>query len=341
MKRHLLLLGVLLTHCASHPAATTDQRTDPPGQGTEALALPTAEGLPRFEAHWRKRTPDDVSARILALGSIVARGAALSVDQARAAVNATAGKRHGSFRPFTQKPGLAVKYDRTFDDLRVSDTELRNETGGPDVGEAQARAVLASTLGQLAGQGLIDTGRSPLERASLSHTRFGMGTEKGIASEEIVEYNFTIQRQINGIDFANAGVSVSVHRSGNISSIRIGGAEIDSVVAAGKEQPLTALSAVKRNLDDTALRARFAKDSPNAEVLWAKTMYVRADANDGAIEPRYVVSFSVVANHEGQKVYSRAMVRGYSLEDEGDVILLSDPPKPNVVSDRPRPAQPQ
>jgi hypothetical protein len=337
MKRPILLLGILLAHCSSESTGVLEQPVGPSEQKTSAAPIRVDEDLPRFAGHWRKRTPAEISARILTVGELVSGGAALSADQARAAVDASSDKRHDSSRPFTQNPGIVVKYDRPADDLRISNSELRDETEGPDVGEVQARAVLAATMGQLVAKGLIDAGRWPLERARFSRTLFGVAPSTEVAKEQVVEYTFTILRQINGLEFANSGVSISVHRSGKVSSIRIGGAEFDSAVSAGKELPVGALNAVKRRFDDTTLRAKFTKEWPNAQIQWDKTMYVRADTQDGTIEPRYVVSYSIVSNIEGRSVNSRRMMKGYSLETDGDVVLLSDPPKPDIVSAQPRP----
>lgn len=234
---------------------------------------------------------------------------------------------------------IFVKVYKQRNELRISNVLLQNDkhSGGTDIQEPQARSILKATLEALASAGIIDPGKYDLNKARLGKTEFGEGTERGETASWVVSYNYTLNRVINGIEFLNAGVRVSVHRSGQISAIRVGGAEIASTPATEetdglRERPLAGGRIFSANYDGAAMSRRFAELFPRATTEWGKLVYLLPHGNLDApvVEPLHVLSFST---KYGEAVSRRRYV-GFSLEEPGRApVDLSETPDPNAVGD--------
>jgi hypothetical protein len=237
---------------------------------------------------------------------------------------------------------LRVKYYPQFNDLRLSNDRLRSVADGPDVGQEAAKKQFLAVLDQLGQTGVIRNGDYDLATVKVSTTKFGSAPAGETATPVVIEYVFTLLRNINGIPLANAGVRISVHRSGAISGIRLGGVTVAAKAATAAERALGIAEAPAsggRMFDVAVAReqvqARFAQEFPRARKIRDEMMYVMPDAADTAVvHPRYVVSYSNrYATDEGE-VVARRKSAAYSVVDAmARAEDISESAKPEDVGD--------
>ncbi|WP_438040973.1 hypothetical protein [Sorangium sp. So ce128] len=301
-----------LAGCSSDASGPAEESTL--GRGDAALST---EHLATFEARWPKRSEIEVASRAARLAKLVLDRKAVEVDDVLEAMPQGQTNRPWTVRPHKVDPDLVVRFDSRFDDLRVSHIGLRADLSGADIGEAAARDIFLAAFDRLVGEGLVDARMYEPDSAKLSRTLSGSAPATERAIPEVVEYTFRSVRRINGTEFVNAGLSISVHRSGRLSAIRAGGAEIASEFSPAGEIPLGQSRMLTRRVDTETIKARFMQEWPTARVHWEEPMYVMPDNSEGTIEPRYVFAFSIESISDGQQVLSRRRHIGYSVEDAG------------------------
>lgn len=129
-----------------------------------------------------------------------------------------------------QAPGLVVMYQPLYDDFMIMDLELLHATPDPHfgpepvepdfgIGEAASRLVMEGVVADLERRGITASGFSPAS-GRLGVFRERQRSEKGVA-EWVMEYQWTMNRTIDGVEFVDAGIRVGIHRSGQLSSLRI------------------------------------------------------------------------------------------------------------------------
>ncbi|HEX9942129.1 MAG TPA: hypothetical protein VGG03_08940 [Thermoanaerobaculia bacterium] len=290
------------------------------GGAGPAAAEPAGARLGVFEARWPKRLPAEVATRAHAVAQVLLERKDLSLNSFMAAAkrHAKAAQAWGE-HPSAAVPYLHVEYDPRYDDLRLANTDLADELPfAPAIGEAAARERFEDCFERLAAAGIVKAEQFDLAKVDVGYTKFGMARGDLEAVPEITEYRFGLLRQVNGIDFANAGVRISVHRTGGIASIRVGGAEVAARREGTKEQPLGRGGWFQRAVSRTEVEGRFSRDVPNARTAWSRLMYVMPENVDTAlIEPLQVISHSRVFEADGRQVVSRRQVLAYSLRTPG------------------------
>ncbi|HEX4406957.1 MAG TPA: hypothetical protein VH560_19095 [Polyangia bacterium] len=223
---------------------------------------------------------------------------------------------------------LHVEYYPQFDDLRVNNLDVEDQLNpSADVGEAGARAVLSSVVAKLASANIIAASQYDTSTAELGYTKHMEGVSTETVVPQVLQYRFTLRRRINGIDFANAGMRVVVHRDGRLAALRIGGGDVKSIVTAGVEEPTGKGYRFNSVVDSAAIISRFAKETPDARGVRHRLMYVIMPGT-GMVEPRHVV-FSAHSSDDGHGdiVIARATHAAYSLADASAApVSLSDPP---------------
>src|SRR5690606_18400990 len=97
-------------------------------------------------------------------------------------------------------------------------------------------------------------------------------------------------------ELANAGVRIAVHRTGEITGLRLGGVSVGSVQALGL--PIEA-SQSSLNTSFKSLIPKGAK----ARIAWARPMYVLPDDEEKSyVEPTMVYAYSLASESDGQEV---------------------------------------
>jgi hypothetical protein len=338
-----VLLFVTATACGQSHSPSKESVDDAAEPATEAAYA-------SFETYWQTRSVAETAERAHAVAEILANHSLPTAPFLEAAE-----KHSGEAGAWVSMnlENINVTYYPEQDDLRVSNPDLRKETEqdatDQELEPEAARDVFLSTVGSLVDRRLIDARQYDTSKVKVATTVFSAG-EVGVsqpAKEVVTEHNFTLMRQLNGIDFANAGVKVAVRRTGEVAEIRIGGAGIKSqfrpvnettkglrlrAVTSGEassdlvETPTGAGQIFRGTLDATKFLNDFAKRVPQGNVEWSKPMYMLPMgklAQAGVLEPRYVVSYSEV---HGEAVSRRKYI-GYSVRDGGatDLSEISDP----------------
>jgi hypothetical protein len=321
----------LVEVCALVTLLASCENEEPTQQAGSTLVA--APALAAFEARWRVRSAGEVQQRSRLLAEIL-----LGRPMEAAALT---GLRATGAQTWSQaKVGndLLVGHFPKADDLRVSNALLAAVVDGPDIGEAEARKAFDAAYAKMVSSGLVNVAHFDTRKVSVTHTRFGIAPAGQQAVPRVTEYIFSMLRQINGIDFANAGVRIAVHRSGRLSWIRLGGAEVASVRKDGADVPTARGFTFLPAVAPSTLEARFVREVPNAHRAWGRTMYVLPEEVESAvIEPKYVLSFARKSMMDGREVKSRREMLAYSLRSAASAAEdLTGTRQPAAVGD-PRP----
>jgi hypothetical protein len=314
------LLAVTLATAAAAAFAQSDPVTD------TTFAAPVPERFARFEMTWAAPAKENLSARVRALAEVlVERPVRTAIvvpvpvpDPGRRGAGA-AGRVH---LRMADAPALEAIYLPEFNELRVTDQELAQAIA-PDRAIDREDAVdrARQVFKKLAERGLVDASDFDWDRIDTAYTWAGAGpvgsTETG---KRLVDYRFTLRRQINGIEFANAGVRIVIHASGRLSSLRLGGAQVLSRRGTAAEEPLRRGKWVAARATPEELRATFLRQLPagaEPSIAYARVMYVMPEWKRAAVvEPLYVVSYALrVPDDQGETVVSRRRTLGLSLTD--------------------------
>lgn len=293
-----------------------------------------------FEAQWPQRSAAEVAERLRQVtNALLGRSDVAATEFADVAAAHDQQKTRWSERHQVGTAALHIEYYPQFDDLRVENDDVNGDMNpSKDVGEAASRATLAKTVAALASAGLLQPEHFDVGHAELGYTKHMEAAANETPVQKIAQYRYTVRRQINGIDFAQAGLRVVVHADGRVASIRLGGATVASTLKNGVETPTGKGHMITRQVSEDALVARHASEERNSRGTKHRLMYVFPPGSSGGlIEPRHVVYFARASGPEAGAVLSRAQYLGYSITDPtAPALLLSDPPAPQSPSD-PRP----
>lgn len=287
-----------------------------------AGAPQVGEELAVVEMVWEKRAPEEVAKRGQALAEIML-GKPLAVELPGEPGKGGEPALGRWSRAFPEHPNLRLKYLPDHDELRIIDLDvLSNRDGGTDIGATGARELAGKYLAMLAERGLIDLRHYNLDKAQMGYGMVGEGNLDGTqASERIVEYRVTVRREINGIELANAGVRLSIHASGQLAGLRIGGVTPLTRTANGRELPVGQGRMVARKVSSQAIAERFRgrAQPPGTETQlhWQRLMYVMPEqAGRALVEPQEVYAYSQRSFADGvAAVASRRQIVAYSVLD--------------------------
>lgn len=319
MKTLLIFSSLLLvTACGQASGDSAPEGTNAATSGSQSSAA-QGQVFAAFEVSWARPSVTAVATRTRSVAEVMLgeRLPEHSLETELAASNAPGSLTFSAALGAAQSE-LWGEYRHGADELMLYDRRLGQDTSGPDIGEAAAHSRCSDALQHLADAGVLDRSSFDMSTAVMTKTLQGDGTsDTSDVKETVISYDFLLRQQLNGLPFVNAGARISIHRSGAIQSVRIGGAR----VAAKSEQ-----AELKPNLPGYTFRAkvdpqyygnRFAQEFPHAEIRSEGVKYMLPKSVDPeagqkqVLEPRYVFQFS---NHNGVYAGRRRYV-GYSLSD--------------------------
>jgi hypothetical protein len=183
-----------------------------------------------------------------------------------------------------------------------------------DVGPDRARTVFESTLQTLRAHRLLEAAADP---GSVRTHRLMQG-EQAVAQPAVTrikEYLFEVPHAVGGIEVFGAATTVSVHRSGQVASIR-------SLAPAVAPAPTGATTI--RAVSVEALSRRAEAENPGARVIPLGLQYPWRATADASLagHPRQVFQVIPVTQAEGREVAGRAHYVFYSIEDERAAPLV-------------------
>jgi hypothetical protein len=230
---------------------------------------------------------------------------------------------------------IKMKYHPENSEIQVGNSDVTSDVSSlSDVGEPAARAVFVDAFNSLVTSGEIDsTGLDP-GTARLSKVMQGEGQSGQAPVERIKEYRYFIPRRVNGIEVANSGVRISVHRSGKIASIATYGASVVSTAQGGAEVPGPGGYTFTPTIAQAALAARAANDSPNSTVKSLGPMYFLPEGSaDAVVEPTELFFVTPTVVIEGKTIHGRAHVLSYSVRDASLAAVVWPRPAVNAKGD--------
>lgn len=141
------------------------------------------------------------------------------------------------FRPAPgDAPNLIVAYHPRFDEIMAFDLGLLrdrpeltyNEVAIPDegIGEAKARERMKEVISDLEDAGVIEPGDYSAASARLSIWREVESRGEKRKAEWVVEYQYTMNRVVDGLDLVDAGLRIGISRHGLVSSFRMTDIEV-------------------------------------------------------------------------------------------------------------------
>lgn len=333
------LLVLLASACAREEA---EQAPPPP-----AIDSSGAQEFAAFEISWPRPSSAQVDARAKTLSEVMLGQALAEHPFAQQLKDAATSS--PAFNASLRGSNMMGRYRHGADELLLNNNNLLEDaTSAVDIGETAARARFVDIVQQLNDASLVDGQLFDLNAAIVSQTKFSTGSsDSDNQVDHVLSYDFLVRQSLNGIPFVNAGVRVSVHRSGAIAAIRLGGAVAAASVQKGRVHPLAPGYVFRAKVDEKYFQERFATEYPNAQLNSKGILYMlpySVDPEAGqkqVLEPEYVFNF---ANHYGGIVARRRYV-GYSLSNpSAPAHDMSPPPTPNITGDpRPQetPAQPE
>jgi hypothetical protein len=344
MKTHLLFSTLLLASATACSQASQDQA--PIGNhvpaGANQAAVAQSQVYSAFEVSWGRPSVKDVAARTRGVAEVMLgeRLPEHSLETELAASNAPGRLTFGAALGSAQADFLG-EYRHGADELVLDNRKLGSDISGADIGEAAALNRCADALQHLADAGVLDRALFDMSTAVMTKTLQGEGTsDTSDLRESVVSYDFMLRQQLNGVPFVNAGVRISIHRSGAIQSIRIGGARAAAKSEAGVLQPSPPGYTFRAKLDTKYYGGRFAQEYPQGEIRSEGVKYMLPKSVDPeagqkqVIEPLYVFQYS---NHDGVYAGRRRYV-GYSLSNPSapavDLETVA-PPAQEITTPRP------
>ncbi len=282
--------------------------------------------VPVVKVRPQRAEPEEVARRAGGIAAVVAGKELPSISSAEVS------------RAFAKSPGradlmpesaerISVLLDTAKGEVLVIDGQVADDFySREDVGPERAHAVFEKAMSEMASQKLIDpegvaVGNAKTGRVMQGETK--RGDEKPIT--RVKEYFFEVPRTVDGIEVFGSTVTVSVHRSGRIASVRT----VGPVVTPTPER-------VKRLYSAESLSERARKDNPGAEVVAMGLRYVASPEASGAeplLRPREAFKVTPVTEIEGRKLNGRSHYVFYAIDNEREPPIVWPRPNPEAKGD--------
>lgn len=309
-RNHCLFSSVLVLVACSH-----EQKPLPDATAAKNTA---AQEYAAFEVSWPRPSSPEVAARAKSVVEVMLNQQLQDQPFAQQLESASRGS-VSLLATLGSSSTIAGRYRHGPDELLLNRRELQQDaSSASDVGEGVARARAVEALQRLAAASVVDPSLYDFNTAIASRTLLGTGSSDADDQvERVLSYDFLVQQSLNGIPFVNSGLRVSVHRSGAIAAIRVGGARVSATFEAGRLRPIAPGYVFRATVDESYFDGRFVKEYPNAHINNEGVMYMlpmTVDPEAGqkqVLEPAYVFGFS---NHYGDLVARRRYV-AYSLSN--------------------------
>ena len=220
----------------------------------------------------------------------------------------------------------SIRFDSQRNELLAVQGAIADDyTSTADVGTKEAHAVFERTIGTLTSAKLVQPEGLDLGTVRTGRLMQGeMGTDRQ-AVKRVKAYFFEVPRTINGIEVFGSSMTISVHRSGEIESIRS--------VGPGA---LRTKETLRRRLSVEFLSNRARKENPGAEVLHLGLRYpwnaVRADVAL-ASRPRETFRVVPITTVDGRRVEGRSYYVFYAVDDKKLQPIIWPRPNPQATGD--------
>jgi hypothetical protein len=302
----LILVSVLLS-CAR------SEGDDINNEGLRAeRRLTSLPSLAQVGLQHRVRSRAEIAHHAARLGGILRNGTGplAGVDSDANGAPRIDGSMH--FR-LTMHSSIAVSYREDTDDLSVQDEAVRIDHTSPvDIGRKAALTRFNAALDSVIAGGIIQ--HSELDRTAIVNSTL-LASEAAPGAPvmtRIMEYEFTVPKVWGGVRVHEAGVTISVHRSGALARIKVFGPSFTGMQGG----PRTAL------VDQSAADARLAASYPSAKVeplgltYWLPPGQGKETSLVAEPQYRYLVYQRLPAVQDGKNLLSMGIIVSVSALDQ-------------------------
>lgn len=310
------LATVIAAGCATAPTPKPEPRED--------LSVP---GATLFVAQLRPEpaTPEALSVRASGIAAVTAGGEApiVAPEDVLRAFSATPNRAD----LLVESAGhMSVHIDTVHSDLLVVNGVVADDAiSSTDIGPARARSVFEETVKLLVSRQLVDPNGLAIDRARTGRVMQAENRRGGETNTRVKEYLFEVPRVVSQVEVFGANVTVAVHRSGRIASIRTVGPAASRTNAS-----------FKRTLSASSLTERARQENPGSEVVPLGLRYawsaVRSDATV-ELPPREAFRVVPVTVVEDRTMHGRAHFVFYAVDDEKAPPIVWPRPNPEATGD--------
>lgn len=194
-----------------------------------------------------------------------------------------------------------------------------------DVGTARAQTLFHDTLKALVSRHLVEPDGLALGRVRSGRVMQAETPRGGQSKPRIKEYFFEVPRVVGDVEVFGASLTISVHRSGRIASIRTEGPS----AVSDKET-------FKREISAASLTERARHDNPRAEIVPLGLRYPWKAASDDTrliSRPREAFRVVPVTEVEGRKIHGRSHYVFYALDNDKEPPIVWPKPNPTATGD--------
>jgi len=310
------LAALLGAGCATTP---TPQPGPQPDLSAAGATLLVAQVRPE------PATSTAISARANGIAAVLigADGPVVNADEVSRALSATPGQADLLVESFGR---ISLHVDARQSDLLVVNGAVADDTTSTgDIGPVRARAVFEETLKVLVSRQLVDPDGLAIVKVRTGRMMQAETRRGGDTIKSVKEYFFEVPRVIGGVEVFGASVTVSVHRSGRVASIRV----VGPLVSASNDS-------FKRVLSAASLSERARRENPSAEVTPMGLRYAwKAERADAAVllRPRETFRVVPVTTVEERTTHGRTYYVFYAVDNERESPIVWPRPNPNATGD--------
>jgi hypothetical protein len=305
----------------------------PPSPTVEkgSSAIVTSDAVPVVRFARPSRSEVQVSqgiGRIAAVLSPTARAAAVRQDRMPLAANATV--QNVRFDLDFDTPTLKGRHESRDDSFEVYDIQFATSRPQPgDVDPAGALGIFKGVFNSLLSRGILDAARSSI---SDMVTRQVHAVERsypeGTTREWVDEYVFFVPTKIGGIpvgtDVLEYGVTVNVHKSGNVRRIEISGVALAANEPGAAMITKTVGRAVRAQSGEAETRAIFGQNAIVQSL--GQRFVVDENTPSGELVPRTLFQVSPVGvGPAGEQVVGKAFVASNAADSTAPLQLSPTP----------------
>jgi hypothetical protein len=236
------------------------------------------------------------------------------------------------FRPSPDDaPNVVVSYQARFDDLEVVDLGLQRARPdlqfGPEpavldvgFGEVNARSRMELYFLVMENEGIVSAGSYVTASAELGTWKEFESRGLDEVAEWVVEYQYTLNRVVDGLEVVDSGIRLGVSRNGGLSGFRM------TDISVERDAPMQPFAAT---LEDARRELRTYERGKHPEALVAVDqervgLVLRPDLDVGVVPPGFLFNYSLVfsdANGDTTAVSRQKLGRVSFVDDAYDQVF--------------------
>ena len=290
-------------------------------------AIVTSDAVPAVRFARPTRSEVEVSQGIGRIAAILSPSAhAVAVRQDRMPLAANAKVQEVRFDLDFDKPTLKGRHGSRDDSFEVYDNQFETTTPQPsDVDSATALRISTGVFNRLLSQGALDGTRSSISDMVMRQVHaLQRSYPEGTTREWVDEYVFFVPTKVAGIpvgtEVQEYGVTVNVHKSGNVQRIEISGAALAANEPGAAIVTKSVRRAVRAQSGEIETKAIFGQHSIVQSL--GQRFVVDENATGGDLVLRTLFQVSPVGvGQAGEQVVGKAFVASNAVDSTAPLLV--------------------